>query len=417
MRFFGLCIASLLSAAATAEILENGQPRENPYPGQAPVVNVANNSTWKSYPPNAHQLSYKGRWDSKYISWWSAPGLKFGFTGQNLAISFGNYTDAGVLVAYRVDGEDWLFSNLTANTTHQFVTPATIGENVTVPANALQTFEMRVTNWALGVQLAGVSVGCNETLVKIPDYTKRLEVIGDSLSAGQYATYEGLSSYSYGLGAGFGDVEYSITAYPGICLHDSRCYDNMHGQTYQWSHTSDTSYRALQIYGDNPEVWDFSKAPAADIVIMNLGTNDNNTINNITATEFYDSYVQLINEVHSTWPDAQIIVMSLWGGWSPSGNTFVQTAAFIPQIPAVVEHFNGSLSAKADSSSFVHLFNTTGVLQHNDIGPQYHPTDVGHVKLASHLMQYIKLNFGWELAAVGPQVQSHTLYWNDQTSY
>jgi hypothetical protein len=65
----------------------------------------------------------------------------------------------------------------------------------------------------------------------------------------------------------------------------------------------------------------------------------------------------------------------------------------------------------------VHLFNTTGILQHNDIGPQWHPTDVGQIKVASHLLQYVKEKFGYEFAATGPEVQSHTLYWNDEQNY
>lgn len=52
---------------------------------------------------------------------------------------------------------------------------------------------------------------------------------------------------------------------------------------------------------------------------------------------------------------------------------------------------------------FVYYFNTTGILQHNDIGPQWHPTDVGHIKIASHLIQWIKMTFGWELQATGPE--------------
>jgi hypothetical protein len=56
-------------------------------------------------------------------------------------------------------------------------------------------------------------------------------------------------------------------------------------------------------------------------------------------------------------------------------------------------------------------------MQHNDIGPLYHPTDVGHVKIASHMIQYIKLVFGWVLYATGPEVQSGTLYWNDMPNY
>lgn len=82
------------------------------------------------------------------------------------------------------------------------------------------------------------------------------------------------------------------------------------------------------------------------------------------------------------------------------------------EIQTVVAHF-----ATAANTNFVHYFNTTGILQHNDIGPLYHPTDVGHVKLASHLKQYIKDSFGWVFAATGPEVQHDTLYWNDQPNY
>lgn len=56
-----------------------------------------------------------------------------------------------------------------------------------------------------------------------------------------YATYETLSGFGYIIAAGLGNVEYSITAYPGICLHDAPCWDNPRGQTYQWRQTSDTS--------------------------------------------------------------------------------------------------------------------------------------------------------------------------------
>jgi hypothetical protein len=52
---------------------------------------------------------------------------------------------------------------------------------------------------------------------------------------------------------------------------------------------------------------------------------------------------------------------------------------------------------------FVHYFDTAGILQHNDIGPQWHPTDVGAVKVASHLLQFVKMTFGWGLEARGPE--------------
>lgn len=237
--------------------------------------------------------------------------MKFGFTGDRVAITFGNYTTDDTLVAYRIDGEDWQFTNVTTNATHLLVNPdPTVdqGVNITEPINP-STFEMRVTNWANGVQIKAVHVADNATLIKIPDFGRTIEVIGDSLSAGQYATYEGLASYSYGLGAGLGDTEYSITAYPGICLYDKQCYGNLRGQAYQWFHTSDTSGRAIDIWGDEPEVWDFSAHPAADIVVINLGTNDANSANNVTTEGYVTQYIELIEGVHGVWPNAKILLV------------------------------------------------------------------------------------------------------------
>lgn len=223
MRFLNLATAAFTSLAS-ATILQNGQIRPNDYPNTA-ITLSSYNSSWHTYSPSAPELSYKGRWDEKHISWWSAPGLKFGFQAEQVAITFGNYTSDGVLVAYRLDGQDWMLTNLTANSTHLLVTPSTTGYSLTTPPNGTQTLELRVTNWAYGVQIQSVHVsGVAAKLVKVPNYTRTMELIGDSLSAGQYATLEGISSYSWGLMYGLGNVEFSITAYPGDCLHDSRCY-------------------------------------------------------------------------------------------------------------------------------------------------------------------------------------------------
>jgi hypothetical protein len=132
---------------------------------------------------------------------------------------------------------------------------------------------------------------------------------GKERSLSKCQTLEGLSSYGYGLGAGLGNTEYSVTAYPGICLFDKLCWGNLHGMLYQWFRTSDTNSRAEKLYGNNPEWWDFSKKPAADIVVINLGTNDNNSANNVTADGFVAQYKMLVEGVHKVYPRAQIILM------------------------------------------------------------------------------------------------------------
>lgn len=68
-------------ALVSATILENGQARKDPYPGQVSKINLDN--SWKSYQPDASEISYKGRWDSKHVSCmfvlYIFPGYPFDF--------------------------------------------------------------------------------------------------------------------------------------------------------------------------------------------------------------------------------------------------------------------------------------------------------------------------------------------------
>jgi hypothetical protein len=92
-------------------------------------------------------------------------------------------------------------------------------------------------------------------------------------------------------------------------MFDKECWGNLRGMLYQWFYTSDTSGRANDIWGDKPEVWDFSKRPAADIVVINIGTNDANAHNNVTTAGYVAQYKMLISGVHTVWPKAQIILI------------------------------------------------------------------------------------------------------------
>jgi hypothetical protein len=251
-----------------------------------------------------------GRLYSPSLAHWSylmncrAPGLKFGFTGEQVAITFGPSTSDSTLVGYRIDGQDWQFTNITTNATHLLVSSATPGVNLSSPVNP-SSFELRVTNWAYGVQIAAVHVAAGGKLVQIPNFKRSIEVIGDSLSSGYSATLEGLSSYAYGVAAGLGETEYSITAYPGICLYNQPCFGNSHGMFYQWFYTSDTSGRET----GTPELWDFSRQQPADIVLINLGTNDANPANDSPDAGYVAQYIMLIEGIHAIWPNAQVILI------------------------------------------------------------------------------------------------------------
>lgn len=199
-------------------ILQNDQVRLADYPDTQ--IDPSRYS-FTSYAPNASEISYKGRWDAQHISWWTAPGLKFGFTGSTVAITFGAATSPGVLVGYRCSGLDWTFTNISTSATHLLVTPDTAGSNDSMSSNP-NTLEVRVTNWAYGIQIDAVHVAEGEKLVALVDEPRHVEFIGDSLTSGMYTTYEVLSGIGYSIGA---------------------------GHMNQWFYTSDTSARPQAIHG------------------------------------------------------------------------------------------------------------------------------------------------------------------------
>ena len=47
----------------------------------------------------------------------------------------------------------------------------------------------------------------------------------------------------------------------------------------------------------------------ADLVVINIGTNDWRSPNDVPKDDYYKSYIKLIDEIHTVWPDAQIVIM------------------------------------------------------------------------------------------------------------
>ncbi|KAG9245573.1 hypothetical protein BJ878DRAFT_547650 [Calycina marina] len=236
---------------------------------------------WKSYGPDTSKLSYKGRWGSICIS------LKFGFAGEYVAIIFGPYTIETTLISYRIDGQDWQFTNVTTNASHLMVNPSTMGVNITAPSSP-------------------------------PQLQAFYKIIGNSLVSGIYPTLEGLSTFGY-----------------------------------SWWHTSDTSCKATQIYGDKPEKWDFFKQESAGVV--------------------------------TDWPEAQTILVSLWNRVDADGSTYEQGGAFFSDICSIYQFsrrpnasnnsfYNpttkNTYERHKSSQPFVHYFNATGILQNYDVESQ-----------------------------------------------
>lgn len=91
---------------------------------------------------------------------------------------------------------------------------------------------------------------------------------------------------------------------------DQKCYGGTaRGMTHQWLQIPDMGARANATYGNRSVPWDPTARRAADLVVINLGTNDSRDPNSIPGEEFYNAYVGLVDKVHRVWPAAQIILM------------------------------------------------------------------------------------------------------------
>jgi hypothetical protein len=75
LAFAGLALLS----RASATILQNGQVRFTDYPDtriDLPAYSLKTSVdpsvySFNTYPADAKEISYKGRWDSNHVSWWS----------------------------------------------------------------------------------------------------------------------------------------------------------------------------------------------------------------------------------------------------------------------------------------------------------------------------------------------------------
>ncbi|CAL3962659.1 unnamed protein product [Diplocarpon coronariae] len=153
-----------------------------------------------------------------------APGLKLGFTVEEVAVTLGPFRSNITLNSCQTDALQYQWSQTQdihvlifapwpckthnkplSDATHLLTSPSTPGVKLTTPISP-PTFEKRIMDWAYGVPIGSTYISKGEKTVNIPSFGR-------------------------------------------------------------------TTDRNL---GDNPDVWDFSKQQAADIVIKNLGTNGNN---------------------------------------------------------------------------------------------------------------------------------------------
>ena len=199
----------------------------------------------------------------------------------------------------------------------------------------------------------------------------KIEFIGDSITAGhgsigsygqQHTVDNSDASMAYAyLTAKALQADYSIVAYSGICT-----------KAYHWLTNLNmaTLYERISNRNSGAYAFDFD----ADIVVLNLGTNEASYLNTSNGASYggqfpvdYQAFLATVREKH---PNAHIICLYGMGGVSPLIRTGIQTA----------------IANMADTNI---VFNPFEIISDSS-GGNNHPGSTAHQTWANDLTAYIQ---------------------------
>ena len=306
----------------------------------------------------------------------------FAWSGTAISLRFRN-TQIGVTLS---DGGNNVFEVVIDGVHSQLTT--TSGANHYTLATGLtdaphEVLLQRRTEAFWGeTQFHGYDVDQTRLLPGAPVPTRRLEVIGDSISAGygnegalpcmfeaktenQYLTYAAIAARAL-------QADLHSEAWSGIGM-----LRNNGGET---TGTMPERYaRTLPERADS--VWDFSKyVPHA--VVINLATND--FAKGDPGAPFQSTYLKFVADLRGHYPAARFFLAV---GTMLSGPDYAKTVTYLKAVIA-------ARAAVGDSNlTLLELGSQDG--QADGLGCDYHPSLKTHQKMADKLVAALKADLGW----------------------
>ncbi|MBW8687399.1 RICIN domain-containing protein [Chitinophaga rhizophila] len=294
-------------------------------------------------------IQYFGRWDfsdsTRYNSWWGGAYVRVNFTGTTVKIKTGNISNFYA----SIDGGPWISYKQTGGVID--LTPAALHSG----QHTLSVAQGRDYDYLFAFE--GLILDAGAVTSKPDTSSYLIEYIGDSITAGYLDDQANVSDYAWICSEALG-TEHTQIAYPGIALVSSP----RHGVAM------DRQYFKLKTpnHPSSPN-WDFSRyTPQA--IVLNLGTNDSDYED--TDSVFQAVYFQLLQDIRTRFPQAEIFVM----------RTFLGIRA-IPTEAAVAARI-------AAGDKQIHYVNTAGWISQNTsdyLADNLHPSEAGHIKVAGLL--------------------------------
>jgi len=324
-------------------------------------------------------------------------GVEYKFNGKSTTISLtadssAASTDNPARIVILADGELYKDDTVKSVESEFDVTFETSGEHI--------VRFMKVSECPNGsVRITAIKADA-EKIEPTADAEKKIEFIGDSITCaygvdgteGTFSTKteDGTKSYAY-LASKQLNADYSMVSFSGFGIISGYSTDgtrNLVSTVPQYYDKLGFSYWN-QFGSDITQLkevsWDASQF-VPDLVIINLGTNDNSYMQNVKGdrakeeADFVEEYVKFIEQIRSVHPDAEILcTLGIMG------------QELYPQIEEAVSTYK---AASGDEKVNAYKFNQQNINK-NGKGIDWHPAPQSHVEAAEELVAEIKKLYGW----------------------
>lgn len=304
---------------------------------------------------------------------WSGSAMHARFSGTGVKVKISGSPNQ---FAYVIDGAaPKVLKTMSGTTTYTLATALKAGEHEIYVHRRTEAFFG--DNQFLGFEFDGGAL-----LPPSPVKTRRIEVIGDSITAGygnegttatcmftadtenHYATYAAIASRNL-------DAELHVQAWSGIGMI----------RDYGGSTTDQMPVRWLRtLPSSGSSTWDASKyQPHA--VIINLGTND--FAKGDPGKPFETAYLEFVKKLRTAYPSAWIF--PALGSMLSGGN-----------LTTAKTYLNNVINArKSDGDTKLALIEFATQLASDGFGCDYHPNLTTHTKMATVLEAALKAKLGW----------------------
>lgn len=328
--------------------------------------------------PNDPLLHYVGRFD------WQNPGApSASFPGSELVIRFNGTGLSATLSTSRWDQiqvivDDHLTSVL--KLTHEPV-PYVVAHDLPRGMHTIALFKRSEAGRGT-MQLFGLQLAAGGVLLPVPPVERTLEFIGDSITCGygdeaagkeepvspdnsnHYVAYAAVAARTL-------HAEHVAVAVSGIRLTESPGTVSM-----------PTIYRYAD-QNDKGPLWNFSKGPVPDVVVINLCTNDFR-FEGPSETEWKKSYGVFLDFIRAKRPSAHIFLTN--GPMMGPGEKLDKVRRWNQQI---VEE------RRSAGDTRIHALDFDVQNASDGYGSDWHPSVRTHELMAEKLVGAIKASLNW----------------------